>query len=43
MVITALHGAVRDGSLPWWGLWLPNLAILAIGLVLWHRTVRGIN
>lgn len=40
MVITALHGAVRDGSLPWWGLWVPDLLVLAMGVVLWFRSIR---
>ncbi len=40
MVITALYGAVRDGGLPWYALWLPNIAVLIIGLILWFRNIR---
>lgn len=40
MVITALHGAVRDNSIPWWGLWMPNILVLGCGITLWFRSIR---
>lgn len=43
MVITALHGAVRDASIPWWGLWVPDMLVLAVGVTLWFRCVRYMN
>ena len=41
MVITTLHGAVRDGSIPWWGLWVPDVVVLISGVLLWFRSVRS--
>ncbi len=43
MVITALHGAVRDGSIAWWGLWVPNLLVLIAGIFLWNRSIKTIK
>ncbi len=41
MIITALHGAVRDASIPWWGLWVPDMLVLVVGVILWFRSVRS--
>lgn len=40
MVITLLHGAVRDGTLDWYALWMPNILVLAAGIALWYRNIR---
>ncbi len=43
MIITALYGAVRDGGLPWYSLWMPNIVVLIIGILLWFRNMRNMG
>ncbi len=37
VIIKALQGNVRDDHLGWWSLWLPNVALLVLGAILWWR------
>ena len=43
MIITAVYGAVRDGGLPWYALWTPNIFVLAIGLFLWFKNMKNLS
>ena len=43
MVITALYGAVRDGGLPWYALWVPNLFVLIIGMFFWYKNMKSMS
>ena len=43
MIITAVYGAVRDGGLPWYSLWMPNIIVLAIGLFLWFKNMKNLG
>ena len=43
MVITALHGAVRDGSFECYVLWFPNVIIAVLSVFLWYRMTRQLS
>lgn len=42
MVITALHGAVRDETVSWYILWVPNLTVFLVSIFLWYRMTRQV-
>ena len=42
MVITALHGAVRDETVGWYVLWIPNLSVFFVSIYLWYRMTRQV-
>lgn len=42
MVITALHGAVRDETVSWHILWAPNLTVFLASIFLWYRMTRQV-
>lgn len=43
MVITALHGAVRDQELPIIALWIPNVVVFLVSGFLWYRMSRQLS
>ncbi len=43
MIITALYGGVRDGGLPWYALWMPNILVLMMGIFLWVKNMRNMG
>ena len=43
MIITALYGAVRDGGLPWYSLWAPNILVLIIGVFIWFKNMKNLG